>query len=159
MSSYKDFLRWHNSEYVIPIKEAMQKMIVFQHDKDIDLLKLGCTLSNLPNICLHKSTDAKTFSTREGDKDVLGKIREDVVGGLSIVFTRRAVVDETFLRKSANICKSFVVIDASQLYPYLMCEPMPTGLYTPWDLDLETSGFTTRQNKTRSFDYLIMSFF
>ena len=159
MSSFKDILRCHNSEYIIPILEAMQKMIVFQHDKHIDMLKLGCTLSNLANICLHKSTDAKIFSTREEDKDVLEKIREDVVGGLSIVFTRRAVVDETFLRKSANMCKCFVVIDASQLCYYSMCQPMPTGLYTPWDLDLEARGFTTRQNKTRSFDYMIISFF
>ena len=35
-----------------------------------------------------------------------------------------------FIRKSANICKSIVGIDASQLYPYSMCQPMPTGLYT-----------------------------
>ena len=40
-----------------------------------------------------------------------------MVGGASIVFTRKAVVDETFIRKS-NLCKSIVGIDASQLYPY-----------------------------------------
>ena len=56
------------------------------------------------------------------------KIREDVVGGPSIVFTRKAVVDEIFIRKSTNICKSIVGLDASQLYPYSMCQPMPTGL-------------------------------
>ena len=39
----------------------MQKMIAFCHDKDIDMLKLGCTLPNLANICLHKSTDAKFY--------------------------------------------------------------------------------------------------
>ena len=55
------------------------------------------------------------------------KFREDVVGGPSIVFTRKAVVDETFIRKSTNLCKSIVGIDASQLYPYSMCQPMPTG--------------------------------
>ena len=31
-----------------------------------------------------------------------------------------------FLRKSANICKSIVWIDADQLYPYSMCQPMLT---------------------------------
>ena len=40
----------------------------------------------------------------EGDKDFLEKIREDV-GGPSIVFTRKAVVDETLIRKSTNLCK------------------------------------------------------
>ena len=101
-------------------------MIVFYHDKNIDMLKLGCTLPNLANISLHKSTDAKFYTITEGDKDFLEKILEDVVGGPSIVFTREAVVDETFIRKSANICKSIVGIDASRLYPYSMCvNPCP----------------------------------
>ena len=159
MSSFKNFLRRYNNKYVVPTLEAMQKMIVFHHDKDIDMLKLGCTLPNLANICLHKSTDAKFYPFTEGDKDLLGKIREDVVGGPSIVFTRKAVVDETFIRKSANICKSFVGTDASQLYPCSMCQPMPTGLYTRWDFDSETNRLTSRQNKTRSFENMVMSSF
>ena len=35
----------------------------------------------------------------EGDKDLLEKIREDVVGGPSVVLTREALVDETFFSK------------------------------------------------------------
>ena len=105
-------------------------MISFYHDKDIDMLNLGCTLTNLANICLHKSTDAKFYPFTEGDKDLLEKIREDVLGGPSVVFTRKAVVDETFIRKSTNTSKSIVGIDASQRYLYWMCQPMFTGLYT-----------------------------
>ena len=158
MSSFKDFLRWYNNKDVVPTLEAIQKMMAFYHDKDIDMLKLGCTLPNLANIWLHKSTDAKFYPFTEGDKDLLEKLREDVVGGPSIVFTRKAVVDETFVRKSSNICKSIVGIDASQLYPFSMCQPMPTGLYTRWDSDSETSRFTPRQNKTRSFENMVMSY-
>ena len=134
-------------------------MIAFYHDKDIDLLKLGCTLPNLANIRLHKSTDAKIYPFTEGDKELLDKFQEDVVGGLSIFFTLKAVVDETFIRKSTNICKSIVGIDASQPYPYSMCQPMPTGLFTRWGIDSETSRFTPRQNKTRSFQNMVMSCF
>ena len=159
MSSFKDFLRWYNNKDIVPTLEAMQKMIAFYHDKDIDMLKLGCTLPNLANICLHKSTDAKFYPFMEGDRDLLEKIREDVVGGPYIVFTRKAVVDETFIRKSTNLCKSIVGIDASQLYPYSMCQPMPTCLYTRWDFDSETSRFIPRQNKTRSFENMVMSYF
>ena len=123
------------------------------------MLKLGCTLPDLAIICLHKSTDAKFYPFTEGDENLLEKIREVVVGGPTIVFTRSAVVDETFIRKSAIICKSFVGIDASQLYPYSMCQPMPTGFYTCCDLDSETGRFTSRQNKTRCFENLVMSYF
>ena len=135
MSSFKVFLRWYNNKDVVPSLEAMQKLIAFYHDKDMDKLKLGCTLANLANICLHKSTDANFYPFTEGGKDFWEKIREDVVVGPSIVSKRKAVVDETFIRKSTNLCKSIVGIDASQLYPYSMCQPMATGLYTRWGLD------------------------
>ena len=42
--------------------------------------------------------------------------------GPSIVFTKRAVANETFFRKSNNLCKAFVGIDACQLYPYSMSQ-------------------------------------
>ena len=96
-------------------------MIEFYHNKGIDMLKLGCTLPNLAKNSLHKSTDSKFHPFTESDEDVFEKIRENMVGGPSIVFTRKAVVDETFIRKSSNSCKSIVGVDASQHYPYSMC--------------------------------------
>ena len=93
----------------------MQKMLAFYHKNEIDMLKLGCTLPKLANICLHISTNAKFYPFTETDKDVLQKVREDMVGGPSIVFTRKAVVDKTFIRNSRNTCKTIFGIDASQL--------------------------------------------
>ena len=77
------------------------------------MLKLGCTLPNLANLCLHKSTSAKFYPFTATDKDLMQKIREDMVGGPSMVFTRKAVVDETFIRNSRIIRESIVGIDAS----------------------------------------------
>ena len=92
-------------------------------------------------------------------KDLLQMIREGMVGDPFIVFTRKAVGDETFIRNSRNICKSIVVIDASQLYPYSMCQPTPTGLYTRWDMeyDTESNRFKPQQNKSRKFENMVMS--
>ena len=103
MTVFKDFLQWYNNKDVVPTLEAMQKMIQFYHNKGMDMLKLGCTLPNLANICLHKSTNYKFYPFCESDKDLCEKIREDMTGGPSIVFTRKAVVDETFIRDSSNI--------------------------------------------------------
>ena len=82
-----------------------------------------------------------------------------MVGGPSIVSTRKAVVDETFIRNSGNICKTIVGIDASQLYPYSMCQPMPTGLYTRWEFDTESNRFKAQQNKSRNLENMVMSSF
>ena len=42
--------------------------------------------------------------------------------------TREVVVETISLRKLKNMCKSVVEIDASQLYPPFICQPMLTGL-------------------------------
>ena len=137
----------------------MQKMLVFYHKNGIDMLKLGCTLQNLAAICLHKYTSAKFYPFFETDKDLFQKIRGVMVGGSSIVFTRKDVVDETFIRNSRNICKSIVGIDASQLHPYSTCQPMPTGLYTWWEYDTETNRFKPQQNNPRNFENMVLSCF
>ena len=138
MTTFQDFVRWYNNKDVVPTLEAMQKMMEFYHNKGIDMLKLGCTLPNLANIWLHKSTNNKFYAFVEADKDLHDKIREDMTGGPSIVFTRKAVVDQTYIRNTEKICKSIVGIDASQLYPFSMCQEMPTGLYTRWEFDSDS---------------------
>ena len=113
---FSDFLKWYNNKDVVLTPEAKQKLIEFYHNKENYMLTLGCTLPNLANICLHKSTDSKFYPFTESEKDLLEKIPEDMVDGPSIVFTRNAEVDETFLRKSSNLWKSIVGINASQLH-------------------------------------------
>ena len=159
MTTFRDFLRWYNNKDVVPTLQAMKKMMKFYHDQKIDLLKLGCTLPNLANICLHKSTDRKFYPFIEADKDLLEKIRSEMTGGLSIVFTRKAVVDKTFIRRSNNICKTIVGIDASQLYPFSMCQAMPTGVYTRWEFDTNIQKLKARQNKIRKFENMVTSFY
>ena len=159
MTTFKDFLQWYNNKDVVPTLEAMQKMVQFYHQKEIDMLKLGCTLPNLANIFLQKSTNEKIYPFCESDRDLCEKSREDMTGGPSIVFTRKAVVDETFIRDSSNVCKSIVGIDASQLYPYSMCQDMPTGLYTRWEFDSDMQKFEARHNRSRNFENMVMSYY
>ena len=135
----------------------MQRMIASYHDKNIDLLSWFLHYQNLANVCLQFSTDTKVYPFTEADKELSEKNRE-VVGGPSIVFTQKAVVEEIFSRKSTNIFKASVGIDASQIYPYSLCQPMSTGLYTLWYLNSEFDRFTFGQNKTHSFENMVTSF-
>ena len=119
----------------------------------------GCTLPNLAKICQHKPTNYKFYPFCEHDKDLCENIREDMTGGPSIVFTRKPVFDETYIRNSSNVRKSFVGIDASQLYSFSMCQDMPTGLYTRWEFDTDMQKFKARNNQTRKNENLVMSFY
>ena len=48
-----------------------------------------------------------------------------MIAGPSIVFTRKAVNDGTYIRNSSNVCKSIVGIDSSQLYSFSTCQDLP----------------------------------
>ena len=123
INSIKDFLRWYNKEDVVKTLEAIQKMIVFYHDKD--MLKLGWTLPNLANACLHKSTDAKFPPFMKRDKDLSKKVRKDVVGGPSIVFTRKAVVDETFFESLQTYANILLELMPANFIPNRCVNPCP----------------------------------
>ena len=102
MSKFWDFLEWYNHKDVDPTLEAIQKMIEFYHDKGRDMLKPGCTLPNLANICLQKSTDYKFYTFFSSDSDLLEKNWEDMTGGPSIVFRRKAIANETLFENQTT---------------------------------------------------------
>ena len=103
-------------------------------------------------LLLHKSTNEKFYTFYKSGGDLCEKIREDMTGEPSIVFTRKAVVDKTFIRDSSNVCKSIVGIGASQLYPYSMCQDMITGLYTRWEFDSDMQKLKARHNRSPNFE-------
>ena len=92
-------------------------------------------------------------------KTFFKKIGKDKVGGLSIAFTRKAEVDETFIGNSGSNCLSIVGIDASQLCHYSTCQPMPKGLYTRREHDPEYNTSKPQQNESRNFENMVMSYF
>ena len=81
------------------------------------MLKLGCTLPNLANISLHKSTDANFYPFTEGDKDLVEKIRKDVVGGPSIVFPKDVHLHLNTFSKRQERENSPDMFNASLEYP------------------------------------------
>ena len=95
----------------------MQKMIAFYNDTDIDMLKLGCTLPKLANICLHKSTDAKFYPFTEADKDLLEKIEKtSLVAHLSFLHAKQLLMK--------------LLSESLQTYANLLLGLMPAN-YTP----------------------------
>ena len=77
MQYFLNFLKWYNNKDVVLTLEAMQKKIESYNNKGIDMLKLGCTLPKLAEICLHNTTDSKLYPLKRRIKSGLksyGKI-------------------------------------------------------------------------------------
>ena len=74
-----------------------------------------------------------------------------MIGGPSIVLTRKAVVDKTFIWDSKRLGKSIVGIDASQFYFFSICQTRPTDLYSRWELYSASRNFKLRQKQDKEF--------
>ena len=55
--------------------------------------------------------------------------------------------------------QSIVGIDVSQLYHFSMCQARQTALCRNLELDSESGEFKPRQNKKKSFENMVMSYF
>ena len=87
MCTFKDLLLWYNNNDFVPKLEATQNMVTFFINKGTDNLRFGCISPKPANLSLHQSTSARFQPLTESYKDLIAKIRQDVVGGLLIVFT------------------------------------------------------------------------
>ena len=92
----------------------MQKIIALYHDKDINKLKLGCTLPNVANICLHKCNFAKFYPFTEGEKDFWKKIEKLFL-----------VVHLPFLHAKQLMMK--LLFESLQIYANLLLGLMPAN--------------------------------
>ena len=65
----------------------------------------------------------------------------------------------SFIRDLSNRCKSINGIDASKLYPYSICQDMPTGLYTKWEFDSDMQKIKARHHQSRNFEIMVKSYY
>ena len=131
MCTFADWLRYYNNLDVAPGLEALEKMRAFYTDKGIDILKdavsiPGVSLHYLLRGCVERGTDLYS-----PDKEAYEMLKEAVVGGPSLVFTRYHEVGVTKIRSHRMaepcLCKNILVYDANALYLSTMLRDMPCG--------------------------------
>lgn len=107
-------------------------MVDFYEQHSIDLLKETLTLSGAANKILHRSNKGEgIFLFNFKNKDLYQKVRDNVVGGPSIVFSRYEKVNETSIDDVK--VKSIVGYDANALYLSGIGGNMPTGPLTRYE--------------------------
>ena len=133
MTNLMDFLRWYNDRDVTSFVEAVkiQKSLFWEHF-GIDIFKEGVSLPGISLKYAMKTTDAKFALYGEKFKWLHEELRQAVVGGPSIIFTRHHEKDVTKIRQSefgerARTCKSVVGTDANSLYLWAWSQDFPCG--------------------------------
>ena len=136
MQTFGDWLEYYNNLDVAPFLEALQKMKEFYTTLGIDILKDAVSLPGVSE----KYILRKTLQPRWGykppelyspNKEAYAMLKAAVVGGPSLVFTRRHVAGETRIRshqyEDARVCRRILGYDANSLYPSTMMKEMPCG--------------------------------
>ena len=136
MQTFGDWLEYYNNLDVAPFLEALQKMKEFYTALGIDILKDAVSLPGVSE----KYILRKTLQPRWGykppelyspNKEAYAMLKAAVVGGPSLVFTRKHVAGETRIRshqyEDARVCRRILGYDANSLYPSTMMKEMPCG--------------------------------
>ena len=88
MKTMRDFLEWDNNLDVVPFLDAIEKMTKFYAERGMDMFKCAISVPGLSLRYLFLTLGPETyFSLIDGThKDLYFKIKENIVGGPSIVF-------------------------------------------------------------------------
>ena len=120
MTTFRDFLQYYNNLDVSPFVQAVEKMLKFYFDHRIDLFKVAVSVPGIARRWLFQTAhDAKTSFglVHPQDDDLYYTIKQNIVGGPSIIFTRDAEVGRTFVRNDpTRPCTNIVGFDANALY-------------------------------------------
>ena len=142
MKTFKDWLKYYNNLDVAPGLEALQKMRNFYTGKGIDIMKDAVSI---PGVSLHyllKGAIERKAELYAPSKEAYEMLKEAVVGGPSLVFTRYHEVGKTRIRSHqytipregevitgahAKLCQNILGYDANALYLSTMLREMPCG--------------------------------
>ena len=136
MQTFKDWLVYYNNLDVTPFLETIEKMKAFYANIGVDIFKDAVSL---PGVSM-KYILRRTLRGRNAPEiyapgpEAYEMLKAAVVGGPSLVFTRKHVADQTRIRSHkydlARIMKRYFGYDANSLYFSTMAKEMPCGKET-----------------------------
>lgn len=136
MQIFADWLCYCDNLDVTPGIEALEKMRNFFTEKGIDIFKDAVSISGGSLHYLLTGTIKRGHQLYSPGQEEYEMLKGAVVGGPSLVFTRKHVVGETQIRPhkfaEQRPCKNILGYDANALYLLTMLRDMPCG---KWRVD------------------------
>ena len=136
MKTFGDWLEYYNNLDVAPFLQALQKMRQFYTDLGVDIFKDAVSLPGVSMQYILRGT-LKGRNAPElyaPSKEAYDMLKAAVVGGPSLVFTRKHVAGQTRIRPHkfdlARITKRILGYDANSLYFSTMLKDMRCGKET-----------------------------
>ena len=125
MTTVPDFLVWYNNNNT------------FYQQSGIDMFKQGISVPGLTLLYLFNDLPEKTYFAifNEKNKDLHDLVKDNIIGGPSIMFHRYhekwvTTLSQDEYGEAARPCRSIVGYDANALYLLSLMQDMPMGWYT-----------------------------
>ena len=156
MVCFRDYLEFYNNLDVKPFCTAINKMLEFYKERQIDLLKTTVSIPGVARQLLFNASQkygAQFALFDKSSKDLYETFKKNLCGGPSIVFKRYFEKNKTKIRNKTKSCKSVLGYDCNSLYLWALSQEMPTG---PMVRRKESEGFRpVKTDKYMSmFDWL-----
>ena len=158
MTTFKDFLIYYNNLDVAPFVKAVERFQEFYFKRKLDVFKIAISVPGIARAMLFKTAKKRNVQFPlfgKNDEDIYKIVKQNIVGGPSIIFTRHHKVGETFIRGNIEKpCKKIVGYDANALYLWAIGQNMPTQMYGI----IKKHGANFRVDSDRQHKYMTMYF-
>ena len=102
MKTFKDYLVYYNNLDCGPFVEAVEKLQKYYFDRNNDMFKISISLPGLAQKMLFecgRQAGASFALFDESNKDLYYTVKQNIIGGPSIIFNRYHKAGETFIRE------------------------------------------------------------
>ena len=136
MQTFGDWLEYYNNLDVTPFLETLEKMKGFYTKLGVDIFKDAVSLPGVSMQYILRGTlrGRDPPELYAPGPEAYEMLKGAVVGGPSLVFTRKHVAGETKIRshkyEQPNIVQRILGFDANSFYPSTMSKEMPCGKET-----------------------------
>jgi hypothetical protein len=120
MSTFEDFLTWYNNLDVGPFVEAVENMQTFYFERQIDVFKTSILIRGVARMLLFdtgRRAGASFALFDEANKDLYFTIKNNLVGGPSVIFHRYHEAGKMHIRNNLDKQTGTIVgFDANGLF-------------------------------------------
>ena len=132
MTKFADYVKLYNNLDVVGMVEGLEKMASIYQEHSLCMLKDAVSLPRLSQKIIFRSLKKDDYFVSFGQEHnyIFQELRDKIVGGPSIIFTRYAEANVTRIRNGPEVCKTVEGWDANSLYLWGTGQKQCTGPYT-----------------------------
>ena len=132
MKKFGDYVKYYNNLDVTGMVEGLEKMAKIYEDHGLVMLKDAVSLPRLSQKIIFRSLTEDNYFVcfDKQHRYIFQELRDKIVGGPSIIFTRYAEAGVTRIRNGPELCKTVEGWDANSLYLWGTGKKQCTGPYT-----------------------------